>query len=190
MYVAIDRSTMTFAWKHRSYTVLANLAWIERQNCGVCIVNLDMGLLAGFTPMERELLYKNTFELNYVVNHIPLAAHLLDLYRSYKEFCVVEWEVEAQAAKIKECDTNYRYVKGSVTPRKVNKLFKPDSPIAPINHNIKLVTVTANTLPAKQVTQPVNSIAAPTIKPSVAAQPQAPIKEVINSNLDYKSPWD
>ncbi len=144
-YIAIDRDRMLILWKHPSYKVLANLAWIECQNSTVCIMPINIAMLESFTYMEKMMLFKNTFQQDYVPNHITIASHIYELCNSRQIIDAVGWEVESQAGYVGECSAScYKYIKGASRPQRLAELFSIEGWLSGVDNTISNTPIVKN----------------------------------------------
>ncbi len=144
-YIAIDRDRMCILWKHPSYKLLANLAWIECQSSTVCIMPIDIAMLESFTYLEKLMLFKNTFQQEYVPNHITINSHIYELCNDRQIVDAIGWEVESQAGYVGECSASpYKYIKGSSRPQRMAELFIVEGWLSGVNRDITNTPIVKN----------------------------------------------
>lgn len=127
MYVAIDRERMIFLWKHSSYKVLTNLAWLGCTNNATCIIpSGSPWAFSDFTVMELQLLIKNS---NQVYNAaVPVRSDICAILAAVTdllpETVVNEWRLEQQAESVNYEDGSYIHSLTSMKPIKALNLYE------------------------------------------------------------------
>ena len=157
MYIAIDRDRMVILWKNHSYKSLCDVAWIERRGC-VCIVPMDITMLTTFTAMERNLLFRNTFNVDYF-GMISVESHIFDLCGRWGEANINEYYAESQAATIKENDPDYwQYAGPAIRPIKLAAETLPLYLQSTVNPNVVNIPLPKLTVDTHHVNSPADNL--------------------------------
>ena len=126
MYIAIDRESMKWMYKHHDPDVVCNLAWIENQQAALHVLPIETSAFQCFTNMELLLLIGNGHAPEFAKNWNRTKL-IEQLCKKAEEFSIADVWVFELATQAKHVPASkgekYTYAKGANRAAIVDNLF-------------------------------------------------------------------